>query len=225
MPSALFTPLSEPAGDQLLHLDGVAGGWICGLHARTRAGEIATRAVTSAKSWLSYAGVDRRANVLPYRLAGDPAEDGDDDEVPRLSPLDAAMLVLRQVQRAWDAAHPEHPLSKQDVILTVPASFDAVARTLTVEAAQRIGMAVRLLEAPQAAFYERMRQQGDALFATALGEADEARVLVCDVDDERAIDPLHVELIGFDEGAALRPGQWRGHLNAERIGSYHQATP
>ena len=128
-------------------------------HAR-RAG--AGRLVTSAKSWLSHASVDRLAAILPWGAA---------DGVDKVSPVDASASYLAHVRDAWDARFPDAPLAKQDVILTVPASFDDGARALTVEAARRAKPALRLLEEPQAAFYDWLYGQRDTLretFAAAL---------------------------------------------------------
>ncbi|MFO0697431.1 MAG: Hsp70 family protein [Polyangiales bacterium] len=103
------------------------------------------RLVTSAKSWLSHTAVDRMAPILPW---GAPAE------VPKTSPVDASASYLRRLSDSWNEAHPDHPLAKQEVVLTVPASFDEGARALTIEAARRAGLPrVRLVEEPQAAFY------------------------------------------------------------------------
>src|SRR5581483_8218113 len=69
------------------------------------------------------------------------------------APVEAAARVLAHVREAWDASMPA-PLAAQDVVLTVPASFDEVARALTLEAAHAAGFPeVVLLEEPQAAFY------------------------------------------------------------------------
>src|SRR5439155_755970 len=107
------------------------------------------RLVTSAKSWLCHAGVDRSAPLLPWNAPPD---------VPRISPVEASARYLRHLVESWNhemASHrPEDQLEKQTVVLTVPASFDDVARNLTVEAARKAGLEnVILLEEPQAAFY------------------------------------------------------------------------
>lgn len=161
LPSNLFAPL-----------DG--GEWFCGELARTRGGEVSQRHVSSAKSWLSYGGVDRRAEILPWQLDAE-------EDAPKLSPVQASTRILEHVAGAWDAAFPKRPLRKQEVVLTVPASFDAVARELTVEAARAAGIEARLLEEPQAAFYDFMRLGGDAALSAVMQDAPEARVLVCDV--------------------------------------------
>lgn len=96
--------------------------------------------------------------------------------------MDAAARVLSHVRRAWDAAFAGAPLEQQQVVLTVPASFDQGARELTLRAAQKAGLAVRLLEEPQAAFYDFMQQSGQTALDELLGDdTPEALVLVCDV--------------------------------------------
>ncbi len=116
-----------------------------GLLGRRLGERIAGRLVTSSKSWLCHGGVDREAAILPW---------GSPDGARKLSPVAASARVLAHLREAWDAAHPGHPLGRQEVVLTVPASFDAVARELTVEAAAAAGLPeVRLLEEPQAALY------------------------------------------------------------------------
>ncbi len=116
------------------------------------------RLVSSAKSWLSHPALDRRAASLP---AGAPPE------VPRISPLDASAKILAHLREAWDHALAGRDatlaLASQRVTLTVPASFDAVARELTVEAARAAGLPdVMLLEEPQAALYAWVDAMGDA---------------------------------------------------------------
>ncbi len=103
------------------------------------------RLVASAKSWLSHAGVDRRAAFLPLQAP---------DEVPRVSPLDASIAYLRHLRDSWNDRFPDAPLAEQDLVITVPASFDPAARELTVEAAQAVGLRQAvLLEEPQSALY------------------------------------------------------------------------
>ncbi len=103
------------------------------------------RRIASAKSWLSHDAVDRTAEILPWQS---------DPEVQRLSPVDASARYLAHLRSAWDQQYPEHPLAQQDVVITLPASFDEVARELTVAAARAAGLSrVFLIEEPQAAFY------------------------------------------------------------------------
>ena len=187
LPSNLYAPLDAEAVEARWQLEAsvggelVAGAWVAGDWARRRGGEVSARMVGSSKSWLSYAKVDRRAAILPWRLAGDPAEGEGDEAVPRISPVAAAALSLRHIEQRWDEANPAAPLRAQSIVLTVPASFDAVARELTVQAARSIGLDVRLLEEPQAAFYDLMRIGGDEALASVIDENGEGLVLVCDV--------------------------------------------
>lgn len=119
--------------------------FVVGALARRLGDRVAGRLITSAKSWLCHGGVDRTAAILPW---------GGDPEVGKLSPVAASARVLEHIREAWDAEHPDAPLAEQDVVLTVPASFDEVARELTVQAAATAGLTrVRLLEEPQAAIY------------------------------------------------------------------------
>ncbi|MBI3725572.1 Hsp70 family protein [bacterium] len=154
------------------------GPGIAGLLAREQGAKVPARLVSSAKSWLCHAGVDRRARILPWGL-----DDPSSAALPKLSPLEASARYLDHMRRAWDheVAKGERALelARQDVLLTVPASFDAVARELTVEAATIAGLArVTLLEEPQAAFYSWLERQGESWRRKlALGDL----VLVCDV--------------------------------------------
>jgi hypothetical protein len=101
--------------------------------------------VHSAKSWLSNADVDRTAKILPW-------DAGETGRV--LSPVEVSARFLATMREAWDHAHPTLPLAEQDVVLTVPASFDEEARELTVKAAEDAGLPrLTLLEEPAAAFY------------------------------------------------------------------------
>ncbi len=128
------------------------------------------RRIASAKSWLSHDGVDRSAHFLPWH--------GDAD-VPRMSPVTASSRYLAHLRSAWDHAHPDHPLNQQDVVVTLPASFDEVARELTIQAAKEAGLRrVYLIEEPQAAFYAWIdRHRGDWTQRVHRGQL----ILVCDI--------------------------------------------
>ncbi len=119
-----------------------------GLFARNHGAKVPGRQVSSAKSWLCHPGVDRTAPLLPW--AGPP-------DVPRLSPLEVSAKYLKHIVEAWNAApnrKDADKLEEQTVVVTVPASFDDVARNLTAESAKQAGLKnVTLLEEPQAAFY------------------------------------------------------------------------
>ncbi len=145
-----------------------------GEFARTQGSQVPTHLVASAKSWLCHSGVDRRAPILPWK-----APDGS----RKVSPLEASTLYLKHLIEAWNASvaqgRAENRMESQDVILTVPASFDAVARELTVEAARAAGLEhITLLEEPQAAFYAWIDASGDAWRRQVeIGDA----ILICDV--------------------------------------------
>ena len=138
---------------------------VVGELARNQGARMASRMIASAKSWLCHAGVDRSAAILPW---------GESDG-PKLSPINAQAQVLRHIREAWDHEHPDAPFEDQEVLVTVPASFDEAARELTLQAATAAGFPpVVLLEEPQAAFYAWI---DNARTKLAAGE----RVLVFDV--------------------------------------------
>jgi molecular chaperone DnaK (HSP70) len=125
------------------------GNQIVGEFARLQGAKVPSRSIFSAKSWLCHSGIDREAASLPW---GSPAE------VKKVSPVDASAAYLRHIKDAWNATvagdDESSRLEQQEVVLTVPASFDEAARELTIEAAKRAELgAITLLEEPQAAFY------------------------------------------------------------------------
>ena len=128
------------------------------------------RFVTSAKSWLSHPSVDHSAEILPW---------GSSDEIIKVSPIDASASYLAHIRTVWGHQFPDAPLEQQDIVITVPASFDEAARSLTLEAARVAGLTqVRLLEEPQAVCYDWLRRNTDTL-KQAL--ANVHLLLVCDV--------------------------------------------
>lgn len=143
----------------------------CGTYAQTRSAEVPARVVASAKSWLCHAQVDRRASILPWQAP---------DDVAQLSPVETAVRYLDHLRQAWNSGHPDQPLEEQELVLTVPASFDAVARNLSEEAARQAGLGnnLTLLEEPQAAFYAWLADQQEA-WRELVQVGD--RVLVCDI--------------------------------------------
>jgi hypothetical protein len=150
LPSFLYLPGAHdlPAKACALPWD-AARTFMVGEFARNHGGKVPGRLVSSAKSWLCHAGVDRTAAILPWNGLPD---------VPRLSPVEVSSRYLRHMVEAWNHTvakdHAEDRLENQQVVLTVPASFDDVARTLTVEAARKAGIDhLTLVEEPQAAFY------------------------------------------------------------------------
>jgi molecular chaperone DnaK (HSP70) len=171
LPSFLYVPGASEFAPAALDLPWAKSPrQVAGEFARGHGALAPVRLVSSAKSWLSHSGVDRTASILPWDSP---------PEVERMSPVDASARYLEHLAGAWDHAHPEAPLREQEVLLTVPASFDAVARDLTALAATRAGLKhVTLLEEPQAAFYSWLAKTGDAWRKRlAVGDV----VLVCDI--------------------------------------------
>ena len=169
LPSFLYFPLPEETEKKLCTVDWDAERNHCvGEFARQRGAELPDRVVTSAKSWLSCSGIDRRAQLLPL--------DGEN----KISPMHTCAEFLKHIQEVWDIQQPETPFKNQKIIITVPASFYPEARQLIQEAAEEAGYPpIILLEEPQAAFYawlhdhaEEWRQQlkqGDTILVVDIG--------------------------------------------------------
>ena len=148
--------------------------FVVGELARKRGAENPNRLVASAKSWLSYAAVDRTAPILPWQAP---------EDVPKLSPVEASSQFLQYLRNVWDSTEAgeqeRFALAEQDVFLTVPASFDEEARELTMRAAEQAGFRqTTLLEEPQAAFYAWLESHADA-WRKRIKVGD--LVLVCDI--------------------------------------------
>jgi molecular chaperone DnaK (HSP70) len=171
LPSFLYLPASGELPDAARQLPWGSGGEVVvGSFAQKRGSEVPDRVIASAKSWLSHAGAERERPILPWGAA---------DDVPKRSPVDASAAYLAHLAAAWDAAFPKDRIAKQEVLLTVPASFDPAARELTVRAAAAAGLPeVTLLEEPQAALYAWIDAAGDDWRrAVTVGDL----LLVCDV--------------------------------------------
>jgi molecular chaperone DnaK (HSP70) len=197
LPSFVYlADAQQDAGQTSLPWDG-EGARVVGELARDRGAHQPARTIASAKSWLCHGGVDRRASILPWGVEG----------VRKLSPVEASALVLGHLRAAWDHAHPGEPgarFAEQDIVVTVPASFDEAARELTLEAARKAGLeGVVLLEEPQAAFYAWMNAQPAARLLRA-GE----RVLVFDVGGGTT----DFTLIAVKEGGAFERTAVGDHL-------------
>jgi molecular chaperone DnaK (HSP70) len=150
LPSFLYLPGQHelpPGASRLPWSEG--SDRIAGEFARLQGAKVPSRLVNSAKSWLCHAGIDREADILPW---GSPAE------IKKISPVDASAAYLSHMRDAWNDTFAKGDdslrLDRQEVVLTVPASFDEAARELTIEAAKRADLTnITLLEEPQAAFY------------------------------------------------------------------------
>ena len=144
--------------------------YLVGEIARNLGSKTPIRLVSSAKSWLCHAGVDCKSPILPPDAP---------EEVERVSPFQATTAYLQHLCDTWQNQHPDAPLAEQDLVITVPASFDPAARELTVESARAVGLEQAiLLEEPQAALYSWIeKSQGDWRKQATCGDI----ILVIDV--------------------------------------------
>ncbi len=199
LPSFLYRPHpSEAAGGALaLPWDADARDAV-GEWARSKGALTPSRLVSSAKSWLCHPTLDRRSAFLPP---------GAPEDVEKISPLAASARYLAHLRAAWNhrfaANDSEMALEKQTLTLTVPASFDAVARALTLEAARMAGLEnVTLLEEPQAALYAWVESLGDA-WRKQVSPGDV--ILVCDVGG------------GTTDFSLIQVGEDDGNLSLDRL--------
>jgi hypothetical protein len=189
LPSFLYLP---PSADAALEVPGIrSDDGVVGEYARRIASEQPERVVAAAKSWLCHPAADRNSPILPWQS---------DADVELVSPVTASAAYLRHLVDAWSLRFPNDPFREQQIVLTVPASFDAAARELTRQAALSVGFPEQFLflEEPQAALYNwvhahgqhwrRDLQQGDVLLVCDIGGGTTDLTLV-------RVDADHGELI------------------------------
>jgi molecular chaperone DnaK (HSP70) len=172
LPSFAYLAHDQEAASGVFNLPWQDGNKIAiGEFARRQSAEVPDRTVSAAKSWLAHTRVDRHQPILPWNAPPD---------VPKISPVAASRKYLEHLVAAWEHAFPHAPVAEQQIVLTVPASFDASARELTREAALAAGLpsSLVLLEEPQAAVYAWLQSMGDR-WRKLLKVND--RLLVCDV--------------------------------------------
>lgn len=174
LPSFLYMPGEHEISRDALNLPWPTdGGPLVGAFARDQGARVPGRLVSSTKSWLCHGRVDRRSPILPW---------GAGEEQPQLSPVAATAAYLKHIKDAWNytrARDEDEFLERQRVVITVPASFDEVARDLTLEAARQAGIKrPTLLEEPLAAFYTWLFMNEGAWNELI---RPGALVLVCDV--------------------------------------------
>jgi molecular chaperone DnaK (HSP70) len=168
---------------------------IVGEWARELGSKVEGRQVSSAKSWLSHQGVDRESAILPW------VGSNDQDKV---SPVIASASYLQHVRQAWNYHHPGNRLEEQDVVITIPASFDETARNLTLKAARLAGLTdIVLLEEPQAVCYDWYSRHAEQAKETL---ASVPLILVCDVGG------------GTTDLSLIEANQNDDELNLNRIG-------
>lgn len=196
LPSFTYLPAPGELSEADRTLPWGSPAHVVGEAARRLGAKVPGRLIASAKSWVCHGGVNRRAPILPWNSP---------DDEPHVSPFEAQVGYLAHLRQAWEARHPDAPLREQDVVVTVPASFDEGARTLTTDAAEAAGLgAVRLLEEPQAAFYDYLGVHAGELDPRL---ASARLVLVVDVGG------------GTTDLTLLRvlPGEGEGRPRIERI--------
>jgi molecular chaperone DnaK (HSP70) len=177
LPSFLYFPTEDE-----LSGGGVSATWdeqpamVTGVLAREQGALVPSRQVSSAKSWLSYPGVYRRAKILPAQA--EPTQ-------PMISPVEASARYLMHLRDAWNVAigsDGETRFEHQEIVLTVPGSFDEEARELTVEAARRAGLEkLTLLEEPLAAFYAWIAANRHVQAGSSEHLRDGELILICDI--------------------------------------------
>jgi molecular chaperone DnaK (HSP70) len=174
LPSFLYLPgVYDIDTAAIVHPWARSGDDFVGSLARDQGAQVPARLVSSAKSWLCHGNVDRNARILPW---------GAPQEVYKVSPVQAGAAYLEHMRRAWNYSRGDEEelfIENQDIILTVPASFDEVARELTLSAAEMAGYRhVTLLEEPLAAFYSWLeRHEHQWADHVQPGEL----ILICDV--------------------------------------------
>jgi len=199
LPSFIFQPDDNDIHDGALELPWDQGmTYAVGEFARNRGAEIPNRLIASTKSWLCHTGVDRNAPILPWDSP---------DNNSKKSPVQSTANIITHIRNAWNHEMAREDMSlcleNQEIFLTVPASFDAVARDLTVKAAELAGLKnITLLEEPQAAFYSWLEQQGDD-WRKHINVGD--RILVCDVGG------------GTTDFSLIQASEVDGELMLERI--------
>jgi len=168
LPSFIYQPHVNEMLASDLQLPWGGAELVIGELARDMGAKSAGRMVQSAKSWLCHNTVSSQEAVLPIDAV---------DEVTKLSPAKVTQTLLEHLVSSWDHAFPDAPLNEQNVVITVPASFDPAARATTESAAQACGINARLIEEPLAAFYAWLSSAGKWQDKIKLDE----QVLVIDV--------------------------------------------
>jgi molecular chaperone DnaK (HSP70) len=201
LPSFLYFPTQEElAGEEIVATWNEKQAMVTGVFARERGALVPNRQVSSAKSWLSHPGVDRRSRILPAQAEG---------SEPRISPVEASARYLMHLRDAWNGAlgsEPEARFEQQEIVLTIPGSFDEEARELTVEAAREAKIEnVTLLEEPLAAFYAWIAAHPGALTGTSEDLHHGQVILICDIGG------------GTSDFSLIRAQLQNGELQFERI--------
>jgi molecular chaperone DnaK (HSP70) len=165
LPSFVYFPIkNSDEGEELSDKP------LVGVYSREQSLLQPDRVIASSKSWLCHNKVDRRSGILPWHGA---------EDIEPITPVEASSLLLQHMKNSWNQQFTKDDFSNQQIIITVPASFDETARALTAEAIEMAGIKnVALLEEPQSAFYAWLYHHEDK-WKTLLNEHQQ--VLVCDI--------------------------------------------
>lgn len=174
LPSFTYIPDSKDLAKNALALPWKKdASYAIGDFARKNSSLVPGKVISSAKSWLCAENVDRSGKILPWNR---------NNPELQMSPVEASASILTHIRDAWNATigadDDSKKLENQTIVLTVPASFDAVARELTVKAAESSGLKTVLLEEPLAAFYSWLLENEDSWRKQV--KAGEV-ILVCDI--------------------------------------------
>lgn len=215
LPSFMYLPAGHELPPESLALPWAPEQTFCvGEFAREQGAKVPERLISSVKSWLCHSGVNRNNAILPWMSP---------EEVEKISPVEVSTRYLAHMKEAWNTRFADESgdllFEKQDIMLTVPASFDAVARELTVNAATEAGFNVTLLEEPQAALYawlERMKDEwrknlkvGDLILVCDIGggTTDFSLISVTESDGDLSLERIavgdHILLGGDNMDLAL----------------------
>jgi molecular chaperone DnaK (HSP70) len=124
-------------------------GAVVGEFARRQSSSNASRVVQSAKSWISLSNENCENRILPIGKQGLFPEDS------KISPVEASSRYLTHIKNCLPEGNKD-----SKVVVTVPASFDQVARKMTLKSIKLAGFSdCVLLEEPQAAFYNWLYYQ------------------------------------------------------------------
>lgn len=187
---------------------------VVGVYARGQAADNPQRVVVAAKSWLCHGKIGRTDPVLPWESSGgSPIGSSHESEIKKVSALDCTRLYLQHLIAAWHAAFPDAPIDQQQVVLTVPASFDPAARDLTRQAAMEAGLSENfvLLEEPQAAVYRYLASTAGS-WRDAMARGD--TLLVVDVGGGTT----DLTLVGVEAGEGEHEGEL--HLSRQAVGKH-----
>jgi len=154
LPSFIYIPTESELENKSLALPWDENiSYVIGQYAMERGAQVPNRLISSSKSWLCHPNIDKTKAILPWNGA---------ESIVKISPVQAASAILKHLKMAWDFQNPENILENQEVFITVPASFDTVAKELTVTAANEAGITNHiLLEEPTSAFYAWLSNNGD----------------------------------------------------------------